>query len=170
MKRGLRSLGWAVLALLLLAAVFHTAILTAAGTYLVRAEAPQQADIGFVLAGDAWGNRIRTAGDLVRSGYIPKVVVSGPSGTYGYHECDLAIPFAVKAGYPESYFLHFENEARSTDEEARAAAVELAPAGCPQGSTGHQRLPHAAGRDDVSCRCPGSAIRCGSRSRPQLPD
>ena len=53
-----------------------------------------------------------------RRGYVSKVLVSGPSGIYGYHECDLAIPFAVKAGYPESYFLHFENDALSTKEEA----------------------------------------------------
>ena len=53
------------------------------------------------------------------------MLVSGPSGIYGYHECDLAIPFAVKAGYPESYFVHFENDARSTQEEARDAVARL---------------------------------------------
>ena len=55
----------------------------------------------------------------------PQVLVSGPSGIYGSHECDLAIPYAVQAGYPESYFLHGENEARSTVEEAAAMVPQL---------------------------------------------
>ncbi len=58
-----------------------------------------------VLAGDFSGNRILTAGDLVRRGFAPKALVSGPSGEYGLHETDLAIPFAVRHGYPESYFI-----------------------------------------------------------------
>jgi len=114
-----------VAGLALLAAIFHKPVLGAIGSYLVRAELPEKADIGFVLAGDSYGHRIRTAGDMVRAGYVPKVVVSGPSGFYGFHECDLAIPYAVKAGYPEAYFLHFENEARSTELEAKAASQEL---------------------------------------------
>jgi uncharacterized SAM-binding protein YcdF (DUF218 family) len=124
-KRGLRSLGLGVAAVLLLAAVFHNALLVAVGSYLVKAQAPEHADIAFVLAGDFFGNRIRTAAELVRAGYVPKVIVSGPSSFYGYHECDLAIPFAVKSGYPESYFLHFENDARSTAGESKAASAEL---------------------------------------------
>ena len=51
--------------------------------------------------------------------------VSGPDGNYGLHECDLAIPFAIKAGYPEEYFVHFENSARSTWAEAQEAAAVL---------------------------------------------
>jgi uncharacterized SAM-binding protein YcdF (DUF218 family) len=78
-----------------------------------------------VLAGDASGNRILKGAELVREGFAPKVVVSGPEGNYGYYECDLAIPFAVKAGYPESYFVRFPNQAHSTEEEAAAAAPEL---------------------------------------------
>ncbi len=31
----------------------------------------------------------------------------------------------MKAGYPESYFLHFENDARSTQDEARDAIPRL---------------------------------------------
>ncbi len=48
------------------------------------------------------------------------MLVSGPDGAYGLHECDLAIPFAVKQGYPESYFVHMEHSARSTVAEAQA--------------------------------------------------
>jgi uncharacterized SAM-binding protein YcdF (DUF218 family) len=95
------------------------------GRYLVKAEAPVQADLIVVLAGDGFGNRIRTAAELAKQGYAPKVLVSGPDGNYGNHECDLAIPFAVKAGYPEAMFLHFEHRARSTEEETRLLAVKL---------------------------------------------
>src|SRR5207237_6224458 len=86
---------------------------------------PQKADSALVLAGDAFGKRILTAAELVRQGYTPRVLVSGPGGAYDFHECELAIAFAVKRGYPESYFLHFEHDARSTEEEARATVPEL---------------------------------------------
>lgn len=95
------------------------------GAYLVQAQAPVKADIALVLAGDGRGNRIVTAAELVKQGYVPRVLVSGPDGNYGLHECDLEIPFAVKEGYPESYFVHFENSARSTRAEADAAVAEL---------------------------------------------
>jgi uncharacterized SAM-binding protein YcdF (DUF218 family) len=71
-----------------------------------------------VLAGDFSGNRILAAGDLVRRGFAPQALVSGPSGAYGLHESDLAIQFAVRHGYPESYFTALHNDARSTKAEA----------------------------------------------------
>jgi uncharacterized SAM-binding protein YcdF (DUF218 family) len=123
--RIIRILALVLAAVVLLGLIFHNAVLAAMGSYLVKADSPQKADIALVLAGDVEGNRILTAAQLVRRGYVSKVLVSGPSGLYGYHECDLAIPFAVKAGYPESYFLHFEHDARSTQEEARDAIVRL---------------------------------------------
>jgi len=123
--RVIRILALVLAAVVLLGLIFNNAVLAAMGSYLVKADSPQKADIALVLAGDAEGNRILTAAQLVRRGYVSKVLVSGPSGLYGYHECDLAIPFAVKAGYPESYFLHFEHDARSTQEEARDAIVRL---------------------------------------------
>ena len=115
----------AIAALALAAVVFHSAILGGLGSYLVSSGPPQKSDIVVVLAGDGFGNRILTGAELVREGYAPKVLVSGPSGIYGMHECDLAIAFAVKAGYPESLFLPFPNEARSTAEEAQAIVPEL---------------------------------------------
>jgi uncharacterized SAM-binding protein YcdF (DUF218 family) len=115
----------AVLAVVVLALIFHNAVLAALGAYLVKAGPPEKADIALVLAGDGEGNRILKAAQLARQGYVSKVLVSGPSGIYGHYECDLAIPFAVKAGYPESYFVHLENDARSTQEEARDAIVRL---------------------------------------------
>jgi uncharacterized SAM-binding protein YcdF (DUF218 family) len=124
-KRALRILALVLVAAIVLGLVFHNAVLAGLGSYLVKADTPEKADIALVLAGDAAGNRILSAAQLARRGYVSRVLVSGPSGVYGYHECDLAIPFAVKAGYPESYFLHFENDARSTQEEARDAVVRL---------------------------------------------
>jgi uncharacterized SAM-binding protein YcdF (DUF218 family) len=124
-KRTARILLLVLVAIVVLGLLFRETILAAMGSYLVKADAPQKADIGLVLAGDGEGNRILTAAQLARQGYISQILVSGPSGIYGQYECDLAIPFAVKAGYPESYFLHFENNARSTQEEARDAIARL---------------------------------------------
>jgi uncharacterized SAM-binding protein YcdF (DUF218 family) len=104
---------------------FHNTVLSAIGGYLVRDQAPEKADIAIVLAGDWSGRRILTAAELVRQGYVPQVLVSGPGGEYGLHECEIAIAFAVKAGYPESYFRHMEHEGRSTRDEALVAAPIL---------------------------------------------
>ena len=125
MKRALRSLALILAAVVVLGLVFRNAVLTGLGSYLVQADSPGKADIALVLAGDGEGNRILTAAQLARRGYVPRVLVSGPSGQYGHYECDLAIPFAVKAGYPESYFLHLENNAKSTREEAHDAIARL---------------------------------------------
>ena len=125
MRRVLRSLALVLACIVLLGLIFHNAVLAGLGSFLVKDQAPEKADIALVLAGDAEGNRILTAAQLTRRGYVPKILVSGPGGLYGYHECDLEIPFAVKAGYPESYFVHFENEARSTKEEAHDAVERL---------------------------------------------
>jgi uncharacterized SAM-binding protein YcdF (DUF218 family) len=114
-----------LIALALLAVVLRTQILSALGGYLVQADSPQKADAALVLAGDGWGNRILAAAELARDGYVPKVLVSGPDGAYGNHECDLAIPFAVKHGYPASYFVHVEHEGRSTLAEAKAVLIEI---------------------------------------------
>lgn len=118
---GLFALACAALLLVL----FRVSILGALGAYLVKAEAPRKSDVIFVLGGDAEGNRILKAGELVRQGYAPHAIVSGPGGFYGLNECELAIPFAVRAGYPESYFIHFEHSAHSTMEEAGATVTEL---------------------------------------------
>ena len=126
MKPKSRARWWlSVLALAALVVIFHSQILGALGGYLVREDAPQKADAAVVLAGDAWGNRILKAAQLERDGYVPKVLVSGPDGTYGLYESDLAIPFAVKHGYPESYFVAVKNQARSTREEAVALLPEI---------------------------------------------
>jgi uncharacterized SAM-binding protein YcdF (DUF218 family) len=120
-----RTLLWIVAVLAVAALIFHTRVLSGLGGFLVQASPPEHADAAVVLAGDNYGNRILRGAELVRQGYVPKVLVSGPSGMYGYHECDLAIPFAVRAGYPESSFVHAEHDARSTQEEAADLILEL---------------------------------------------
>jgi uncharacterized SAM-binding protein YcdF (DUF218 family) len=124
-KRILRAtaLMMAVAGVLLL--VFHSAVLAALGNFLVKAGPPEKADVIVVLAGDGFGHRILTAGDLIKQGYAPKALISGPDGNYGVYECDLAIPFAIRAGDPESYFTHLEHHARSTSAEAEVVVAKL---------------------------------------------
>ena len=109
----------------ILALAGSTRIMTAMGEYLVKADPVGMADVALVLDGDGSGNRILTAAQLVRDGYAAKVLVSGASTNYGLHSCDIAIPFAVKHGFPEAYFEHLESEAHSTEEEARFAVARL---------------------------------------------
>jgi uncharacterized SAM-binding protein YcdF (DUF218 family) len=92
---------------------------------LVDAGPPHRADIVVVLAGDYSGNRILKGAELVRSGFSPKVLVSGPKEEYGHSEDELAIPFAVDRGYPESYFVGFPNGGKSTAEEADRVVAAL---------------------------------------------
>ncbi len=125
MRRRFAYFWLALASLVVLAGIFHAAILNSLGSYLVQSGPPQRADVVIVLAGDSLGNRILKAAELVRQGYAPRVLVSGPGGFYGHHESELAIPFAVKAGYPESYFVPFENQAQSTMEEAKVTVSEL---------------------------------------------
>jgi len=112
-------------ALLLLIFLTRSFWLPAFGYALVHDDEPVRADLAVVLAGDAYGHRIVKAGDLVRAGYVPAVLVSGPAGAYGLHECDLAIPFAVRNGFPEEWFIPFPNTSLSTKEEAAAVLGEL---------------------------------------------
>lgn len=95
------------------------------GYALVHDEGPGKADIAVVLAGDSYGHRIVKAGELVRAGYVPAVLVDGPAGAYGLHESDLAIPFAVRQGFPAEWFIAFPNSTSSTSEEAAAVLGEL---------------------------------------------
>ena len=113
----------AVVIVLLL--VTHSYWLSALGGYLIHDETPTQADMVVVLAGDYLGNRILTAADLVRRGLAPKALVSGPGNVYGQYESDLAIAFAVRQGFPESYFVPFPNDSTSTAAEADAVIPEL---------------------------------------------
>ena len=110
---------------ILLLAVTHPYWLGVLGGYLIRDDTPSQADMVVVLAGDYIGNRILTAADLVKRGFAPKALVSGPGDLYGLYESDLAIAFAVRHGFAEAYFVSFPNSAKSTAEEADAVIPEL---------------------------------------------
>ncbi len=125
MSRKLRITAVVLIAALIAVYLLRYPIFTALGNFLIKADQPEKADAALVLAGDGYGFRLLTAAALARQGYVPKVFVSGPAGSYGFYECDLAIPFAVRNGYPESYFVHMEHFARSTKEEARAVIPEL---------------------------------------------
>ena len=116
----------AVVGVLLLAGwIFRERLLNACFDTLVAAEKPAHADMIVVLAGDGNGLRILTAAQLVRDGYAPVALISGPDGYYETSECDIAIPFAMKRGYPEAYFRHFHAHNKSTEEEARDIIAEL---------------------------------------------
>ena len=120
----LRFLLMAVAAILL---VFftHSLWLAVLGQALVHDDGPAKADIAVVLAGDSYGHRILKAAGLVREGYVPAVLVSGPAGAYGMNESDLAIPFAVRNGFPAEWFINFPNRSLSTREEAADILQEL---------------------------------------------
>jgi uncharacterized SAM-binding protein YcdF (DUF218 family) len=105
--------------------VFRNPILYSLGAMLTNAGPPQKADIAIVLAGDPKGNRILTAARLCQEGYVPKVLVSGPAGYFGYFESDLAIGFAVKHGYPADKMIGFPDQATSTLTESQAIVPEL---------------------------------------------
>lgn len=127
MSRGRSRFRWLLAAVFLLVLILVTSRVWLAllGGFLVKADAPAPADMIVVLAGDFSGNRILTAGNLVRQGLAPQALISGPSQIYGQHESDLAIPFAARRGYPESYFIALPNDTRSTVSEADVVIAEL---------------------------------------------
>ena len=99
--------------------------LPSVGWVLVRDEGPARADAALVLAGDYSGGRILHAAGLVRRGFVPVVLVSGPAGFYGHHESEPAIAFAVAHGCPAEWFVPLEHTGLSTAEEARQLYPEL---------------------------------------------
>ena len=88
------------------------------GEFLIRTDPPQKAEVIVLLAGDASGFRITKAAELAQQGFAPKVLVSGPSGFFDGYECDYAIAYAVRRGFPASLFECVPHSARSTKAEA----------------------------------------------------
>jgi uncharacterized SAM-binding protein YcdF (DUF218 family) len=116
------------LVLLLLVAVLFLARdlwLGALGEALVHDDGAGKAEIAVVLAGDYAGQRLIKGAELVRQGYVPRVLVSGPPGFYGVNEADAAIQFAVAKGYPAEWFIPVRHSALSTREEATAVLDDL---------------------------------------------
>jgi len=95
------------------------------GGFLVRAEAPQTAEMAVVLAGDGFGHRILRAAELAAQGYVKQVVVDGPPGNYDANEAELAIRFAMRRGAPGNIFIPLPIRARSTATEAEEVHAEL---------------------------------------------
>jgi uncharacterized SAM-binding protein YcdF (DUF218 family) len=126
---GRRSLGFKLLiafAILLIGIALTSSLwLSALGAALVHDDGPAKADIAVVLGGDYWGHRILTAAGLVRAGYVPAVMVSGPPGFYGENECDAAIRFAIGKGYPAQWFIPAPHNAFNTRDESRAILEDL---------------------------------------------
>ena len=91
---------------------------------LIRDDGPAKADVAVVLAGDLNGFRVIKAAGLVRDGYVPFALVSGPS-LFDSHESDLAISYAVRMGFPAEWFVSLPHAALSTQEEARVILPEL---------------------------------------------
>ena len=89
--------------------LFQDRLLQPCYDLLVEADPPAKAGIAVVLSGDGYGDRILKGGDLVRDGFVPIALVTGPTGYYEIPECDSAIDFAVQHGYPASYFEHFHD-------------------------------------------------------------
>ena len=125
-RRAFSPINLALLAVVILLVILtHAVWMGWMGASLVDSERPRHADIIVVLAGDTFGHRILRAAELVKDGYASKVLVSGPAGLYGQHESDLAIPFAVKHGYPLASFIPVPHNAHSTEEEAQALLPEI---------------------------------------------
>jgi len=121
----LRSL--LTLAALALVLYFSAPIwLGALGRALVFDEGPAPADAALVLGGDFTGARILRAAQLVRSGFVPVVLVSGPVGMFGLNEADAAIHFITARGCPAEWFIPVRHTATSTREEANVLLAELA--------------------------------------------
>ena len=95
------------------------------GYALVHDDGPAKADIAVVLAGDYVGNRIEKAAELIREGYVPAALISGPPGFYGLHESDHAIAYAVRQGFPAQWFVALPHAALSTRDEAPVMLAEL---------------------------------------------
>lgn len=91
---------------------------------LIHDDGPAKADVAVVLAGDLNGFRVIKAAGLVRDGYVPYALVSGPS-LFDGHESDLAISYAVRMGFPAEWFVSLPHAGLSTKEEARIILPEL---------------------------------------------
>ena len=95
------------------------------GGFLVKSDPPQPAGIVVVLSGDGNGHRLLKAVELVQQGFAPKVLITGPEGSYGARESDLAMAFARQRGLNTGVLDPFVTDITSTLEEALAVDEEL---------------------------------------------
>ena len=125
LKRGVAILGGILIFLTAFCLIFSQQILWWMGAALVSSESPRTADIEVVLGGDATGNRILKACELLRSGYVSQALVSGEGSYYGTHESVLAINLAVSKGCARESFVAFKFPATSTVDELGHLIPEL---------------------------------------------
>jgi uncharacterized SAM-binding protein YcdF (DUF218 family) len=128
-KRSCGGYGCGCLSLLLLIGaavlyIFHAAVLTALGGYLVLDEPPVKADVVVVLGGDDFGMRTIKAAELVQAGYAPYALLSGPATLLSY-ESETMLAYAIQQGYPVSLFQQYQHDGSSTREEEALLATEL---------------------------------------------
>lgn len=95
--------------------------LTASARWLVRADAPTQADVIIALGGDVRSLREREAAALYVRGLARKLVVSGQSYTWGVHTGEVAKQYLMSLGIPESD-IYVLRESWNTRQEATGLA------------------------------------------------
>jgi uncharacterized SAM-binding protein YcdF (DUF218 family) len=120
MKRRLLVLAAVILCAVLLVTVFSREILWAMGAVLVNAQTPEKADVVLVLAGDNAGRRVGEGVQLVKDGYAPKLLISGPFQVYGVQDSVLAARYAEKLGLRSDQVIPILRDYLSTSDEARA--------------------------------------------------
>lgn len=128
----MRRFRWLILLLVIGLVVYLKPewVLAPLGRYLVNDEGPAKSDCIFVLAGDGYGKRVLRSVELFRQGYAPKVLISGPHGSYDKTEDELSIDFARRKGATDVVFVGLPHYATSTVTEANAVLPKLREHGC----------------------------------------
>jgi uncharacterized SAM-binding protein YcdF (DUF218 family) len=124
-SRWLISFAAVIFALVILIAIFSSAILAGMGSFLVHSGLPDNADMILVIGGDYTGERILKGAELERDGYAPAVLISGGGSMYGFHESDLAVQFVREHGYTTQKFVPFRYPAANTVDEAQHVVPQL---------------------------------------------
>ena len=122
-KRPARAAGAALLALVLLFAVFHAALLGALGDWLVVGQRCEQADLVIVLAGDR-GERLDHALALYRRKAAPKLLMSGGPIVGAATWAEIMQGQAVRQGVPAED-IWIQDRSLTTEEDARFCAAIL---------------------------------------------
>jgi uncharacterized SAM-binding protein YcdF (DUF218 family) len=125
MKRWLVITAVVFLCAVLLVAVFSQRVLWAMGALLVNSQIPEKADIVLVLAGDNVGRRVGEGVQLVKDGYAPKLLISGPFQVYGVQDSILAAQYAQKLGLRPDQTIPILRDYLSTSDEAHTIVPML---------------------------------------------
>ena len=86
---------------------------------LVHDEPPVRSDVIVVLGGDYRGDRIDKGIELIRGGYAPKMLISGPAPIFGARESTLAARYAAEKGLSPDQAIPLNRNDTSTADEAR---------------------------------------------------